>query len=245
MGELDAFIADASRRAAATTTLTERFALWRSLYDEFAEGAGFKLLPLLMAGMMGFYQLRRLARRELGSDLLALEAARGLPNNVTTEMDLTLWTVAQVIRDDPTSAARFSAEDAAALAEDYRAGRLPLPAQVALNAFMSRYGMRGLAEIDLGRPRGVRTRRISSVWYKATSASTIRSGRPTWCSGRGARVAEAAIEELVQAMPSAAEARLARLFASRMRALAGTARDTQVHHHPHDGRGAGDVAAQR
>lgn len=220
-GLLDAFIADATTRAAATTTLTERLALWRSLYDEFAESAGFKLLPLLMAGMMGFYQLRRLARRELGSDLLALEAARGLPNNVTTEMDLTLWTVAQVMRDDPASAARFGSKDAAALAEDYRAGRLPLPAQVALTAFMARYGMRGLAEIDLGRPRW----REDPAYVIGVVQSYQRIDDPQQAPDvvfrRGAQVAEAAIEELVQAMPSAAEARLARLFASRMRALAG------------------------
>ena len=49
----------------------------------------------------------------LGSDLLTLEIARGLPHNVTTEMDLTLWTVAQVIARRPGVAARFSAEDAA------------------------------------------------------------------------------------------------------------------------------------
>ena len=219
--ELDAFIADASRRAAATTTLAQRLALWRSLYDEFADGLALQLLPLLMAGMMSFYQLRRLARRELGSDLLTLEIARGLPHNVTTEMDLTLWTVAQVIRGDPASAARFSTEDAAELAEDYRAGRLPLPAQVALTAFMDRYGMRGLAEIDLGRPRW----REDPAHVIGVVQSYLHIDDPQQAPDvvfrRGARVAEAAIEELVQAMPSAAEAGLARLFASRMRTLAG------------------------
>ncbi len=219
--ELDAFMADAERRAAGTTTLAQRLALWRSLYDEFADGLALRLLPLLMAGMMSFYQLRRLARRELGSDLLTLEIARGLPHNVTTEMDLTLWTVAQVMRDDPASAARFSAADAAALAEDFRAGRLPLPAQVALTAFMDRYGMRGLAEIDLGRPRW----REDPAHVIGVVQSYLHIDDPQQAPDvvfrRGARVAEAAIGELVQAMPSAAEARLARLFASRMRALAG------------------------
>ena len=48
--------------------------------------------------MGSFFQLRRLVASELGSDRLALEAARGLPHNVTTEMDLALWGVAQQIR---------------------------------------------------------------------------------------------------------------------------------------------------
>ena len=221
LGQFDAFIASATARAAATTTLAQRLALWRSLYDEFAETLGLQLLPLVMAGIASFYQVRRLALRELGNDRLALEAVRGLPNNVTTEMDLTLWTVAQVIRDDPASAARFAEEDAAALAAELQARTLPQPAQVALIAFMDRYGMRGLAEIDLGRPRW----REDPAHVIGVVQSYLRIDDPQQAPDavfrRGARLADAAIAELVQSMPSAADARLMRFFASRMRALAG------------------------
>ena len=67
-------------------------------------------------------------------------------------------------------------------------------------AFMARYGMRGLAEIDLGRPRwreepGPSCRRSAELPRR----SRTRSRRPMWCS-RGARAAaEAAIERLVEA----------------------------------------------
>ena len=56
-----------------------------------------------------------------------LEVTRALPHNVTTEMDLALWHVAEVARDEP---GRFDA---------------------ALQAFLDVYGVRAVGEIDLGR----------------------------------------------------------------------------------------------
>src|SRR6185369_12958476 len=78
---------------------------------------------------------------------------RGLPNNPTTEMDLQLWAAAQAIRADPAAHARFSADSAAAIAAAYARGALPPAAQAAIRSFLDRYGMRAVAEIDLGRPR--------------------------------------------------------------------------------------------
>ena len=51
------------------------------------------------------------------------------------------------------SRAAFQGQSGAELAAAYRAGALPAAAQQALEPFMARYGSRGLAEIDLGRPR--------------------------------------------------------------------------------------------
>ena len=50
---------------------------------------------------------------------------RGLPHNVTTEMDLALWETARRFRADPEAAASFEGADPEALAADYLAGRLP------------------------------------------------------------------------------------------------------------------------
>ena len=218
---IDGFIAEIDGRSRAARTLSERMALWDAIYLEFAARVSLRLFPPIVAGIGSFYQLRRLAVRATGSDQLALEAARGLPGNVTTEMDLALWTVAQVIQADPESAARFAAEDAASLAASFQAGALPLPAQVALMAFMDRYGMRGLAEIDLGRPRW----REDPAHVVQVVQSYVRiddaAQAPDAVFRRGARAADAAIERLAAAMPNPAQARLARLLASRMRALAG------------------------
>ncbi len=78
---------------------------------------------------------------------------RGLPNNVTTEMDLELWRLAQVIKNDGGSRAAVTDRKPAELAEDFRAGQLPAVLQSGLARFMGRYGHRAVAEIDVGMPR--------------------------------------------------------------------------------------------
>jgi pyruvate,water dikinase len=218
---IDAFIADIDARSRLANTLAERLALWQVIYAEFAGRISLWLGPPAVAGIASFIQLRRLAVRATGSDQLALEAARGLPGNVTTEMDLVLWTVAQVIQADPESAQRFASEDASSLAAAYQARTLPPPAQAALMAFMDRYGMRGLAEIDVGRPRW----REDPAHVMQVVQSYVRIDDPDLAPDavfrRGSIAAEAAIERLAAAMPNPAQEQLARLLASRMRALAG------------------------
>jgi pyruvate,water dikinase len=83
---------------------------------------------------------------------------RGLPNNVTTEMDLALWHLASAIRADAGAAAAFedAVSDKAGVAElvrRYRARELPAVVQSGLAGFLGRYGHRAVAEIDLGMPR--------------------------------------------------------------------------------------------
>jgi pyruvate,water dikinase len=87
------------------------------------------------------------------SPKLALEVTFGLPNNVTTEMDLALWETAKAIKADPASGAYFSATDATELARRYLEGTIPVTAQTAVSHFLERYGMRGVGEIDFGQPR--------------------------------------------------------------------------------------------
>ena len=83
-----------------------------------------------------------------------LEAVlRGLPNNVTTEMDLELWQLAVTIRANDASREVFLANGAGELAARYADGTLPPVAQSGLHGFLDRYGHRAVAEIDLGMPR--------------------------------------------------------------------------------------------
>lgn len=62
---------------------------------------------------------------------------RGLPNNITTEMDMAMWDLAQEIRRDPLALRQF------------QNGERP----AALDRFLARWGHRAVAEIDLGLPR--------------------------------------------------------------------------------------------
>ncbi len=82
-----------------------------------------------------------------------MEVTRGLPRNVTTEMDLALWRTAAIIRADPPAAALLQELDTQEAASRYLDGSLPAPAQAAITNFMRQYGMRGLGEIDFGQPR--------------------------------------------------------------------------------------------
>lgn len=82
---------------------------------------------------------------------------RGLPDNVTTEMDLALWHLAMAIREDAAGAAVFAEASPGAgvqeLARRYREHSLPAVVQSGLAGFLGRYGHRAVAEIDLGMPR--------------------------------------------------------------------------------------------
>lgn len=102
------------------------------------------------------FGLLGLARAALGPDARPGDlqtVLRGLPHNVTTEMDLHLWDLAARVRDDDAASAALLGEDAAGLAAHYHAGSLPPVAQQGLASFLARYGHRAVAEIDLGVPR--------------------------------------------------------------------------------------------
>ncbi|WP_049558627.1 PEP/pyruvate-binding domain-containing protein [Nonomuraea sp. SBT364] len=71
----------------------------------------------------------------------------GMPHNVTTEMDLALWQVAERAR---VHRELFLGTPPQELAERYRAGELP---DIGMSGFLGRYGMRAAAEIDAGMPR--------------------------------------------------------------------------------------------
>jgi pyruvate,water dikinase len=83
-----------------------------------------------------------------------LEAVlRGLPHNVTTIMDLELWHLTVSLGKDPEVRRTFMELKPDELASRYRAGMLPAAAQSGLQQFLSKYGHRAVAEIDLGMPR--------------------------------------------------------------------------------------------
>ncbi|WP_017613026.1 PEP/pyruvate-binding domain-containing protein [Nocardiopsis salina] len=72
---------------------------------------------------------------------------RGMPHNVTTQMDLDLWRVSRRAADHSDL---FLGYDADELAAWYHEGRLP---DIGLEGFLERYGQRSAAEVDVGVPR--------------------------------------------------------------------------------------------
>jgi pyruvate,water dikinase len=147
---------------------------------------------------------------------------RGLPNNVTTEMDLELWRVATRIKSDAESVDVLTGHVPAVLAQRYAAGTLPAAAQAGLAEFLARYGHRAVAEIDVGMPRW----RDDPSHILGVLANYLRLEDPERAPDRqfsqAAAEAEAQIERLVaearakgrvRAVAVRAALRRARLFA--------------------------------
>ncbi|MFC9335660.1 PEP/pyruvate-binding domain-containing protein [Arthrobacter sp. NPDC057009] len=111
-----------------------------------------RVLPPAAAGYIWLGLARLLlGRLAKAGDLQAV--LRGLPHNVTTEMDLELWRVTTAVREDPESVRALTGEDPQVLAGRYFDGTLPAVCQGALHGFLDKYGHRSVAEIDLGVPR--------------------------------------------------------------------------------------------
>jgi phosphohistidine swiveling domain-containing protein len=146
------------------------------------------------------FALLALAGKLAGSERGALQPVlRGLPNNVTTEMDLELWALAASIRAKPESAAVFAEPALPELARRYRSGGLPAAVQAGLAAFLGRYGHRAVAEIDLGMPRWSE----DPTHILGVLANYLRLDDPAQAPDRqfrkAAREAEAHVERLVAA----------------------------------------------
>lgn len=111
------------------------------------------LLPLMLPAAGAGFAALGLADRLLGTDAQTGDVQavlRGIPHNVTTEMDLDLWRLATSLR---ACAASFAEQTVDELAARYREGTLPPAAQQGLTEFLARYGHRAVAEIDIGMPR--------------------------------------------------------------------------------------------
>ncbi|MFI7582206.1 PEP/pyruvate-binding domain-containing protein [Kocuria sp. M1N1S27] len=72
---------------------------------------------------------------------------RGMPHNVTTQMDLELWSVSEAARPHRELLVSTGPDE---LAARFSRGELP---EFGLTAFLEEYGIRGSAEIDVGSPR--------------------------------------------------------------------------------------------
>lgn len=151
--QIGAALSEAQARCAAAATLPELIEAVEAMAEAMPKEMLPRLVGAIAAGQAPYQILLRQAGTLPNGAELLMEVARGLPHNVTTEMDLALWRTSQVIRADGQAAAHFSETEIEALAAEFHAGSLPATAQEAIRGFLAVYGMRGVAEIDLGRPR--------------------------------------------------------------------------------------------
>lgn len=135
---------------------------------------------------------------------------RGLPNNVTTEMDLELWRVATRIRADAESLDVLTCHPPAVLAQRFAAGELPVAAQAGLAGFLASYGHRAVAEIDVGMPRW----RDDPTHILGVLANYLRLEDPERAPDRQFAEAAAEAEEQIERLVAEARSR------GRLRAVA-------------------------
>jgi len=179
-----------------------------------------RFIPIMGPSMGSLALLTKIS----GDPNLALEVTRGLPRNVTTEMDLALWETAKSIRADDESNAVFAASSAPTLASQYLNGTLPSAAQQVIARFLDVYGMRGVGEIDFGQPCWHED--PTSVMHSLKSYLQIDPAfAPDVQFAKGERAAQNAIERIVDIVSKQhggfIKARIARAAAKRIRLLMG------------------------
>ncbi|WP_425307666.1 PEP/pyruvate-binding domain-containing protein [Ammonicoccus fulvus] len=181
--------------------------------------------PIMAPSILMLRQLQRIAATTDLPDAaqLPLVILRSLPGNVTTGMDLTLADLAAQLRADPALRDLLTSADPNTLATRFLAGDLPPRAQQTVAGFLDTYGMRVVAEIDLGAPRW----RDDPTPVFQTLGGYIAADdqpHPRALHAAGAVAADAAIEQLAGAV-GPLEARRIRLLARTLRGVFG-ARET-------------------
>jgi rifampicin phosphotransferase len=150
---IDRLVSRLTEQHSAVKTLNQRLQLVESLLYAIPRFLFTRLIPAVACGQVPLQLSRRLWKNFPSGEKLVMQLTRGLPHNVTTEMDLSLWHTACLIKADERLYAFFCTRDAPALSAAYTKSEIPGPAQAAIDEFMHTYGMRGIGEIDIGKPR--------------------------------------------------------------------------------------------
>jgi pyruvate,water dikinase len=233
---MDETIRQAKIRSAVTgdirDVLSHRLVIMREARTVFSMFVIPQGIPPIVAAMIPFFRIMRRfsaqAAEASGNPALEqayLEISRGLPHNVTTEMDLALWRVAQVILADSDSSKIFQEASTSDLAARYLQTDLPSPVQESIASFIERYGARGIGEIDIGLPRWredpTHIMQVLQNYLKIKDPDKA----PDAVFARAAKSAEQAathLESVVRQMHGGfIKSRLLRWAISRYRALAG------------------------
>ncbi len=144
-------VEDWRRKEEQMVSLEEHVKLIHGLLESMHRTILKYILPTVAAGQGMFFQVKMRAEK-LGLNNDALNISRGLPYNVTTEMDLLLWDKVKQIKTDPASMKALE-KPVEELSRLYKECNLPETLQTGLAGFLEAYGMRGVAEIDIGTVR--------------------------------------------------------------------------------------------
>jgi phosphoenolpyruvate synthase/pyruvate phosphate dikinase len=149
----------ALRRDIATLTGPALFDFLLEAFQEHKRVLGDPLsMQAIMAGMEATWWLNDQLREWLGEKNAADTLTLSAPNNVTSEMGLALLGVADVIRPHPKVVAFLKGVRDEGFPDEDFLDELPklaggTEARDAIEAYLDRYGMRCVGEIDITRPR--------------------------------------------------------------------------------------------
>ncbi len=184
-----------------------------------------RIIPAVSSGQAASVNLQKLTVKLPGGPALFQDLQRGVPHNVTIEMDLALWESACRIKGDKKSEGYFNRNDPGKISKEYLEGRLPGAAQPALDGFMKKYGMRGIAEIDIGRPRWKEEPLYIIETLKRYMEIKNDDSTPASVFMKRVENAELAEEEIIREMKSAKQVKLKIIIVKwlirRVRELAG------------------------
>ena len=212
---------DVVEKAGSAGSIERLNALEQFLLDNTPPTLG-RLAPVFLCGLISHNVAGRLLDGLATSDELQ-GVLRSLPHNPTTEMDLAIWELAQQVQRDPVSACYLRETPLAQQAQDYHAHRMPGLLQEKLSKFLSAYGHRGVAEIDVGMPRWSE----DPTHILGVLANYLRLQDPDMAPDvqfrRGAREAEAMVKTLSRRAARKGRLRgwLVRFLLKRTRMLAG------------------------
>ena len=156
-----------------------------------------RMVPVFICGLLAHNLAGRLLHGLATTDELQ-SVLRGLPHNPTTEMDIALWKLTCLIQADPAIARYLRETPLEQQALDYLTSNMPEFFQQQLSDFLSLYGHRGVAEIDLGLPRWSE----DPTYILSVVANYLQLQDPNMAPDvqfqRGAQEAEAMIIDLTQ-----------------------------------------------
>jgi pyruvate,water dikinase len=223
--QLEKMATDLSGRSQAERSLAGRVAIFEEVMQTGFATILPVFLPVMGVGMASLNLLKRLIQNLPNGRHDALVLTRGLPHNVTTEMDMALWATARNILASDNAVTLFTERSAQELADEFHARRLPPQIHEPIADFLERYGMRGVGEIDIGRTRW--RENPTPLLQVLQSFVRIQDPRqaPDVVYARGRAEAEASVEPLLASLHRTRlgwiKARLAKAAIFRMRALLG------------------------
>ncbi|WBB67732.1 rifamycin-inactivating phosphotransferase [Micromonospora sp. WMMD812] len=144
----------ALRRDIATLTGPALFDFLLEAFDEHKRVLGDPLsMQAIMAGMEATWWLNDQLQEWLGEKNAADTLTLSAPDNVTSEMGLALLDVADAVRPHPEVVAFLEGVEDAGFLDELPKLAGGTEARDAIEAYLDRYGMRCVGEIDITRPR--------------------------------------------------------------------------------------------